>query len=82
MNDFIKNIMGGTTIGILLGIPIVILLWLYSTSHYLSDYDLAIALDKNITVKELYWNCYPDEYKMGHTDWKLIRKIDCPLYQN
>ena len=68
--NFVVNIL----MGLLLGFIIVILTWAHNTTHYLNYIHLDEAMDKNKTIKELYYEKYPEKYKLRYTDWKEMEE--------
>ena len=59
----------GTVIGAMTVVVItVVLLDVYGISTKYLDY----AMEDNMTIRQIYFETRPDEYKMRYDDWKSI----------
>ena len=73
MNDIEIDFFGGLWPGVILGTMAAFMFWLWTMDDTISFREMKRDIDNNVSVKQITYKKFPNEYKLNYTDWKDLK---------
>ena len=73
MNDIEIDFFGGLWPGVILGTMVAFMSWLWTMDDTISFREMKRDIDNNVSVKQITYKKFPNEYKLNYTDWKDLK---------
>ena len=73
MRKFIIDVVGGLPIGLIFGTVLAFFFWMHNLDNTISFREMKRDIDNNVSVKQITYKKFPNEYKLNYTDWKDLK---------
>ena len=73
MTKFVDDFVGGAFFGIIFGTITAFMFWLWTLDNTISFREMKRDIDNNVSVKQITYKKFPNEYKLHYTDWKDLK---------